>query len=89
MCLVRPPVFTVVTCLTCWCRPVTLLLLLLLCPLPPGRFVIGGPHGDAGLTGRKIIIDTYGECVYSVCCLLGSRVCVQLVLFAGQQGSTC
>nr|BAH30212.1 methionine S-adenosyl transferase [Achnanthes kuwaitensis] len=27
---------------------------------PPGRFVIGGPHGDAGLTGRKIIIDTYG-----------------------------
>ena len=24
------------------------------------RFVIGGPHGDAGLTGRKIIIDTYG-----------------------------
>ena len=26
----------------------------------PGRFVIGGPHGDAGLTGRKIIIDTYG-----------------------------
>ncbi|MEX1280596.1 MAG: methionine adenosyltransferase [Acidimicrobiia bacterium] len=27
---------------------------------PTGRFVIGGPHGDAGLTGRKIIIDTYG-----------------------------
>jgi S-adenosylmethionine synthetase len=27
---------------------------------PSGRFVIGGPHGDAGLTGRKIIIDTYG-----------------------------
>ncbi|KAL3031081.1 hypothetical protein AAZX31_02G008700 [Glycine max] len=26
---------------------------------PSGRFVIGGPHGDAGLTGRKIIIDTY------------------------------
>ena len=26
----------------------------------PCRFVIGGPHGDAGLTGRKIIIDTYG-----------------------------
>ena len=25
-----------------------------------GRFVIGGPHGDAGLTGRKIIVDTYG-----------------------------
>lgn len=29
---------------------------------PSGRFVIGGPHGDAGLTGRKIIVDTYGGC---------------------------
>ena len=28
---------------------------------PTGRFVIGGPQGDAGLTGRKIIVDTYGE----------------------------
>merc|ERR1712003_580210 len=27
---------------------------------PSGKFIIGGPHGDAGLTGRKIIIDTYG-----------------------------
>ena len=27
---------------------------------PTGRFVIGGPHGDSGLTGRKIIVDTYG-----------------------------
>ncbi len=27
---------------------------------PTGKFVIGGPHGDAGLTGRKIIVDTYG-----------------------------
>ena len=27
---------------------------------PTGRFVIGGPQGDAGLTGRKIIVDTYG-----------------------------
>ena len=27
---------------------------------PTGRFVIGGPRGDAGLTGRKIIVDTYG-----------------------------
>ncbi|WP_255496175.1 methionine adenosyltransferase domain-containing protein, partial [Candidatus Nitrosotalea sp. FS] len=27
---------------------------------PTGRFVIGGPPGDAGLTGRKIIVDTYG-----------------------------
>lgn len=26
---------------------------------PTGRFVIGGPHGDTGLTGRKIIFDTY------------------------------
>ena len=26
----------------------------------PGRFVIGGPHGDSGLTGRKIIVDSYG-----------------------------
>ena len=30
------------------------------CRWRAGRFVIGGPHGDAGLTGRKIIIDTYG-----------------------------
>ena len=27
---------------------------------PTGRFEIGGPHGDAGLTGRKIVVDTYG-----------------------------
>src|SRR2546422_1705833 len=27
---------------------------------PTGRFVVGGPHGDCGLTGRKIIVDTYG-----------------------------
>ena len=27
---------------------------------PTGRFVIGGPQGDSGLTGRKIIVDTYG-----------------------------
>lgn len=30
---------------------------------PTGRFVTGGPHGDAGLTGRKIIVDTYGGAV--------------------------
>src|SRR5205823_11198890 len=30
---------------------------------PTGRFVIGGPVGDAGLTGRKIIVDTYGGVV--------------------------
>ena len=29
---------------------------------PTGKFVIGGPHGDTGLTGRKIIVDTYGGC---------------------------
>ena len=29
---------------------------------PTGRFVVGGPHGDSGLTGRKIIADTYGGC---------------------------
>ena len=28
--------------------------------IPTGRFVVGGPHGDSGLTGRKIIVDTYG-----------------------------
>ena len=28
---------------------------------PTGRFVVGGPHGDSGLTGRKIIVDTYGR----------------------------
>ncbi len=27
---------------------------------PTGKFIVGGPHGDAGLTGRKIIVDTYG-----------------------------
>jgi len=30
---------------------------------PTGRFVVGGPHGDTGLTGRKIIVDTYGGIV--------------------------
>lgn len=29
---------------------------------PTGKFIIGGPHGDTGLTGRKIIVDTYGGC---------------------------
>ena len=27
---------------------------------PTGRFVVGGPNGDSGLTGRKLIVDTYG-----------------------------
>ena len=31
-----------------------------ICINPTGRFVVGGPHGDSGLTGRKIIVDTYG-----------------------------
>lgn len=31
---------------------------------PTGRFMIGGPHGDSGLTGRKIIVDTYGGCAH-------------------------
>ena len=31
---------------------------------PTGRFVIGGPHGDSGVTGRKIIVDTYGVCAH-------------------------
>ena len=30
---------------------------------PTGRFVVGGPHGDTGLTGRKIIVDTYGAAI--------------------------
>ena len=32
---------------------------------PTGRFVVGGPQGDSGLTGRKIIVDTYGG--YEMC----------------------
>ena len=34
---------------------------------PTGKFVIGGPHGDTGLTGRKIIVDTYGGKACSNC----------------------
>ena len=33
---------------------------------PTGRFVIGGPDGDTGLTGRKIIVDTYGGALFMV-----------------------
>ena len=33
---------------------------------PTGKFVIGGPHGDTGLTGRKIIVDTYGEKIWNL-----------------------
>ena len=35
-----------------------------LCIDPSGKFIIGGPQGDAGLTGRKIIIDTFGGWAY-------------------------
>ena len=39
---------------------------------PTGRFVIGGPHGDTGLTGRKIIVDTYGcSCPHGGCAFSG------------------
>ena len=41
---------------------------------PTGRFVIGGPHGDAGLTGRKIIVDTYGGYARHGGCLLYTSV---------------
>ncbi len=48
---------------------------------PTGRFVIGGPHGDTGLTGRKIIVDTYGgyfrhgggRQISSLCSKMGSK----------------
>ena len=33
---------------------------------PTGKFVIGGPHGDTGVTGRKIIVDTYGGKAHTV-----------------------
>ena len=38
---------------------------------PTGKFVIGGPHGDTGLTGRKIIVDTYAELTWR--CFFGQR----------------
>ncbi len=41
-------------CPDMWSNKITFLI------NPTGRFVIGGPHGDAGVTGRKIIVDTYG-----------------------------
>eukprot|EP00796_Vickermania_ingenoplastis_P005465 gene5465-3940_t len=49
---------------------------------PSGRFVIGGPHGDAGLTGRKIIVDTYGgwgarpaSPWIALCSLVAAKLC--------------
>jgi S-adenosylmethionine synthetase len=41
-----------------WLRPDTRLLI-----NPTGRFVVGGPAGDTGVTGRKLMVDTYGGCV--------------------------
>ena len=40
---------------------------------PTGKFVIGGPHGDTGLTGRKIIVDTYGGKVPTAAALSPER----------------
>ena len=41
---------------------------------PTGKFVIGGPHGDTGLTGRKIIVDTYGGKVHMVVALSAAKI---------------
>lgn len=41
---------------------------------PTGKFVIGGPHGDTGLTGRKIIVDTYGEKEHTVVELFQEKI---------------
>ena len=40
---------------------------------PTGRFVVGGPWGDSGLTGRKIIVDTYGGAARHGGARLGER----------------
>ena len=45
---------------------------------PTGKFVIGGPHGDTGLTGRKIIVDTYGGKEPMVEELLVEKILVKL-----------
>lgn len=45
---------------------------------PTGRFVIGGPAGDTGLTGRKIIVDTYGDTRSMVAVLLAVKTRVKL-----------
>ncbi len=46
---------------------------------PTGKFVIGGPHGDTGLTGRKIIVDTYGGKVLTVVVLFLEKIQVRLI----------
>ena len=45
---------------------------------PTGRFVIGGPHGDAGLTGRKIIVDTYGGYARHGCGAFSGKDCTKV-----------
>jgi S-adenosylmethionine synthetase len=51
---------------------------------PTGRFVVGGPHGDAGVTGRKIIVDTYGGYApHVVAAGLADRATVQLAYAIG------
>ena len=45
---------------------------------PTGRFVIGGPDSDAGLTGRKIIVDTYGGAALMVAVLFPAKIRVRL-----------
>ena len=42
--------------------------------IPTGKFVIGGTHGDTGLTGRKIIVDTYGGKGLTVVVLSGKTL---------------
>ena len=45
---------------------------------PTGRFVIGGPHGDSGLTGRKIIVDTYGGYARHGCGAFSDKDCTKV-----------
>ncbi len=45
---------------------------------PTGRFVIGGPHGDSGLTGRKIIVDTYGGYARHGCGAFSGKDCTKV-----------
>ena len=55
---------------------------------PTGRFVIGGPQGDSGLTGRKIIVDTYGGSAPQGCHQGGSLRCLRRPL-CGQERGGC
>ena len=51
---------------------------------PTGRFVIGGPHGDSGLTGRKIIVDTYGGAFSGKDCTKGDRSAAYAARYAAK-----